>query len=174
MRWMWIDRVVELEPRKRVVAIKNVSMAEEHLHDHFAGGVGADGRALDPLPLMPGSLIVEGMAQAAGVLVGHAVNFGEKVALAKVSRVELEEDVTPGMTLRYTATMEQWDKAGASTAGTVEVVELSGAVRTIGRVDLMFSYLDNNFGGTEFPKENFVFGDSFRTLLRMSGVGADF
>jgi 3-hydroxymyristoyl/3-hydroxydecanoyl-(acyl carrier protein) dehydratase len=35
MRWMWIDRVVELKPRERLVAIKHVSLAEEHLHDHF-------------------------------------------------------------------------------------------------------------------------------------------
>ncbi len=37
MRWMWIDRIIELVPRQRLVAIKNISMAEEHLHDHFPG-----------------------------------------------------------------------------------------------------------------------------------------
>ena len=36
MRWMWIDRIVELVPRERMVAIKNISLAEEHLHDHFS------------------------------------------------------------------------------------------------------------------------------------------
>ena len=35
MRWMWIDRVVELVPRERLVAVKNISLAEDHLHDHF-------------------------------------------------------------------------------------------------------------------------------------------
>ncbi len=35
MRWMWIDRIVEVEPNQRFAAIKNVSLAEEYLHDHF-------------------------------------------------------------------------------------------------------------------------------------------
>ena len=79
MRWMWIDRVIVFEPRKRLVAVKNVSLAEEHLHQHFA----AQG-ALPPCPVMPNSLILEGMAQTAGILVGSVHDFREKVVLAKV------------------------------------------------------------------------------------------
>jgi 3-hydroxymyristoyl/3-hydroxydecanoyl-(acyl carrier protein) dehydratase len=67
MRWMWIDQILELEPGRRLVAIKNVTLAEEHLHDHFP----AAGN-LPPLPVMPASLIIEGMAQTAGILVGAA------------------------------------------------------------------------------------------------------
>ena len=78
MRWIWIDRVVELVPRERLVAIKNVSLAEDHLHDHFA----AEG-SRPAMPVMPASLIIEGMAQTAGILVGHAEGFREKVILAK-------------------------------------------------------------------------------------------
>ena len=52
MRWMWIDTITVFEPKTRMVAIKNVSMAEEHLHAHFAKD--ADGPAL---PLMPNSLM---------------------------------------------------------------------------------------------------------------------
>ena len=37
MRWMWIDQIIELAPDRRLVSIKNVSLAEEHMHDHFAG-----------------------------------------------------------------------------------------------------------------------------------------
>ena len=51
MRWLWIDRIVELVPRQRLVAIKNVTLAEEHLQDHFpavAGeGVGVRGGDAD-------------------------------------------------------------------------------------------------------------------------------
>ena len=46
MRWIWIDRFEEFESGKRAVAIKNVSLAEEHLHDHFPGR-----------PVMPNSLL---------------------------------------------------------------------------------------------------------------------
>ena len=84
MRWMWIDRIVELVPRERLVAIKNISMAEEHLHDHFAATP-----QRPAMPVMPASLIVEGMAQTAGMLVGHASDFKEQVILAKVLQAEL-------------------------------------------------------------------------------------
>jgi len=165
---MWIDRIVELVPRERLVAVKNVSLAEDHLHDHFAA---APGRAA--LPVMPASLIIEGMAQSAGILVGHAEGFREKVILAKVSLAELERDAGPGDTLRYTATVRQMDGAGASTSGVVELLDPARPAegwKTIGKIDLMFSHLDRNMGGLEFPEHNFVFGESFKTLLRLSGV----
>jgi len=172
---MWIDRVVELVPRERLVAIKNVSLAEEHLHDHFpaTGGAGIGGRAA--MPIMPASLILEGMAQTAGILVGHADGFKEKVILAKVSRAELTREAGPGDQLWYTATIRTLSGAGASTEGVVELVEPGGSGRSeIGRIDLMFSHLDQNMAGQSFPEHNFVFSEGFRTLLRTSGVAADF
>lgn len=172
MRWMWIDRVVELETGRRIVTVKSVSLAEEHLHDHFAAEAGRPAT-----PIMPGSLLVEGMAQTAGILVGHAGGFREKVALAKVSKAEFDRDVVPGQTIRYTATIQHMDKAGASTVGVVDVLDhgkpAEGFV-PLGKVDLMFSHLDQNMSGIEFPSHNFVFSESFRTLLRTSGVAADF
>lgn len=174
MRWMWIDRIVELVPRERLVAIKNVSLAEEHLHDHFAGAPTPDGRMARPaLPIMPASLIIEGMAQSAGILVGHAEGFREKVILAKIGTAELEREATPGTTLRYTATINQMDTQGASTAGVVELLDHGAPERgfeRIGRVDLMFSHIDRNMAGVEFPEHNFVFGESFKMLLRTSGI----
>lgn len=177
MRWMWIDRIVELKPGERLVAVKNVSLAEEHLHDHFAADA-AHGESA--LPVMPASLIIEGMAQTAGILVGHTGQFKEKVILAKISKAELSRDAGPGMTLRYTATMERFDPLGASTAGLVELMDHAhpgaggGGFVEIGRIDLMFSHIDQNMAGVEFPEHNFVFSESFRTLLRTSGIQADF
>lgn len=174
MRWMWIDRIVELVPGRRLVAIKNISLAEEHLHDHFGARPEGDGQpARAAMPVMPASLIIEGMAQTAGILVGHAEGFREKVILAKVGTAELDREAFPGTTLRYTATIVQMDRAGASTQGLVELLDpAAGATaQAIGRIDLMFSHIDRNMGGLEFPEHNFVFGEQFRTLLRMSGVG---
>ena len=169
MRWMWIDRVVELEPGSRLVAIKNVSLAEEHLHDHFS----ADEHR-PAMPVMPGCLILEGMAQSAGILVGHAHGFREKVVLAKVSKATLDRDAGPGMTLRYTATIERMDGMGASTKGVVELFDHaspSAGFVQIGAIDMIFSHLDQNRGAaTGFPEHNFVFGEQFKTLLRTSGV----
>lgn len=168
MRWMWIDRVIELQPRRRLVAIKNVTLAEEHIHDHFPA---TDSQPA--LPVMPASLIIEGMAQTAGVLVGHAEDFREKVVLAKVSGATLDADVGPGMTLRYTADITHIDGQGAATTGAIDLLDHANpdaGFQRIGSVDLMFSHLDHNRSGLEFPEHNFVFGDSFKTLLRTSGI----
>lgn len=172
---MWIDRVIELQPRQRLVAVKNVSLAEEHLHDHFPAD---PARGLPAAPIMPASLILEGMAQTAGILVGHAEDFREKVILAKISRAEISRDATPGCTLRYTAVIERMDAVGASTKGTIELFDHADPAaghQPIGSVDLMFSHLDNNQGaagrpGESFPQHNFVFGEGFKTLLRCSGI----
>ncbi len=180
MRWMWIDRITDFEPRRRMVSVKNISLAEEHLHDHFPAdppaGPGASTAPRPAFPVMPGSLILEGMAQTAGILVGHAEQFRQKVVLAKINRAELLSDVFPGMTIRHTATVDRLDAMGASTLGVVDAFMHSGAdvppmpVR-IAEIDLMFSFIDNNMSGMDFPEHNFVFSESFRTLLRMSGIG---
>jgi 3-hydroxyacyl-[acyl-carrier-protein] dehydratase len=169
---MWIDRIVELVEGERLVAIKNVSLAEDHLHDHFPGDAS---RGLSAMPVMPGSLMIEGMAQSAGILVGHANAFQEKVVLAKINKARIERDPTPGTTVRYTATITRMDETGAATEGTVELIDsATGASEEVGEVALMFSHLDANRGGAEFPKHNFVFSDAFRDVLVNSGIPADF
>lgn len=173
MRWMWIDRVVELVPGERMVAVKHVSLAEEHLHDHFPPTAH---RAA--FPVMPMSLIVEGMAQTGGVLVGHATGFGEKVILSKVSKAELEREAVPGDTLRYRAQLQSLGEPGASCLGIVELIRPvargAGEAVEIGRIDLMFSFADRaadlRGAGLEMPEENFVFSEAFATLLRSSGI----
>jgi 3-hydroxyacyl-[acyl-carrier-protein] dehydratase len=63
---LMIDRVKELDPGKRIVAIKNVSANEPHFQGHFPGR-----------PIMPGVLILEAMAQAAGVMVFSATGMSQ-------------------------------------------------------------------------------------------------
>jgi len=169
MRWMWIDRIVSLEPGRRAVTTKNVSYAEEHIHQHFeAAG------DLPALPVMPGALIIEGVAQTGGILVGHASSFAEKVVLAKITRAELHADATPGCTLKYEVEITQWSSQGAATVGTVLLRTAEGTEFTpIGRVDLVFSHLDRNLGGAEYPEHNFVFSETFRDILRLSGIDPD-
>ncbi len=149
MRWIWIDRFVEFTPGVEAKAVKNVSLAEEHLHDHW-----------EDFPLMPVSLMIEGMAQTAGILVGQARDFKEKVILAKISKAEVTEPVRPGDQLTYHAELLAITDQAASTHGTV-----SRDGRQIGTIDLMFSHIDQNLAGTKFPKENFVFTGQFLRLL---------
>lgn len=150
MRWIWIDRFEEFESGVRAVAVKNVTLAEDHLHDHFPG-----------FPIMPASLMVEGMAQTAGILVGEARNFAEKVILAKVKRAVFYSLVQPGETIRHEAEMEQLTESAASTTGRITVGD-----RLVGEVDIVFSHIDQNISGLEFPEENFVFTEDFMALLK--------
>ena len=164
---MWIDRIVELTPRERLVAVKNVSLAEEHLHDHFEAT-----ETRDAMPIMPASLIIEGMAQTAGILVGHAEDFREKVILAKINKAELKREAVPGTTIRYTATIRNFTPQGAHTEGVIDILDHAApdaGYQPLGTIDLIFSHIDQNMAGTEFPEHNFVFGEGFKTLLRTSG-----
>ena len=168
MRWIWIDQIIEYEPDKRLVAIKNVSLAEEHLHDHFAAGPG-----LDPRPVMPASLLIEGMAQTAGILVGSVNGFREKVILAKIATARFDADVLPGHTVRYEATLERIDASGAATSGIVlRDSHTDGQSQPIGQVDLLFSHIDQNLAGVTFPKDNFVFSSNLHLLLQGAGFEA--
>ena len=150
MRWIWIDRFELFESGVRAVAVKCVTLAEEYLHDHVPG-----------FPVMPACLMIEGMAQTAGILVGEVRNFSEKVILAKVKRAVFHTLVRPGTQLRYDARIEQLQDSAASTAGRITEGET-----LVGEVDLVFSHIDQNMSGLAFPEENFVFTPQFMSLLR--------
>jgi 3-hydroxyacyl-[acyl-carrier-protein] dehydratase len=149
MRWIWIDRFIEFVPGKKAAAIKNVSLAEEHLHDHW-----------EAYPIMPTCLMIEGMAQTAGILVGQARNFKEKVILAKVAKAEFTDIVVPGDQITYQAEIDSISPEAASIKG---VVLKNG--RQIGVIEMMFSHIDQNLSGVKFPEENFVFTGSFERMV---------
>ncbi len=165
MRWVWIDRILELEKGQHCKTVKNISLAEEVLHDHFQGFEGQKS-----IPVLPNSLVIEGMAQTAGILVGHANAFKEKVALAKIGKAEFDGCAGPGHTLVYEATLERIDGMGASTSGVVKLIDsATGESRDFAKIDLMFSHLDNNMSGLSFPEHNFVFSGQIMNLLEQSG-----
>lgn len=165
MRWIWIDRILELEHARRCVAIKNVSLAEEMVHDHFP----ATGNR-PATPVMPNTLIIEGMAQTAGILVGHANDFREKVILAKIGRATFHDVARPGFCLRFEALIDRIDSNGASTSGTVTLLDPADDKQSkLADIELLFSHIDNNMSGLAFPEHNFVFGQQFKDVLRQSG-----
>ena len=150
MRWIWIDKFIEFTPRTSATALKNCTLAEEHLHDLYPA-----------FPIVPASLIVEGMAQTAGILVGEARNFAEKVILAKVGRATFHRLVRPGETILYQATIEQLNESGASIAGRV-----TSDGQGVAEIELMFSHIDQNMKGLKFPEHNFVFTEQFTELVK--------
>ncbi len=163
MRWIWIDKFTEFTPRTSATTVKNVSLAEEHLHDLYPD-----------FPVVPHSLIVEGFAQTAGILVGEARNFEEKVILAKVARATFHRLVRPGETLTYAARIEQLSEQGASIQGTVTA---TGAGQSqpekVADIELMFSHIDQNMAGLKFPEHNFVFTEQFTELLKTYRVNTN-
>ena len=151
MRWIWIDKFIDFESGKRAVAVKSVTLAEEHLHDHFPG-----------FPVMPECLMIEAMAQCAGILVGEARGFKEKVILAKIQKASFFDLVRPGESIQLEATIESIAAEAASTRG-----RITRQGQPIAEIDLMFSHIDQNLAGMSFPQENFVFeNNTFKSLLR--------
>ena len=149
MRWIWIDKFLEFNSGQSAVALKNVTLSEEHLHDHFPG-----------FPIMPECLMIEAMAQTAGILVGEARNFEEKVILAKINKAVFYHYVRPGDTITLHANIESIAPEAAGTTGKIFCGD-----KLIAEISLMFSHIDKNLAGKEFPEENFVFTDMFNSLL---------
>jgi 3-hydroxyacyl-[acyl-carrier-protein] dehydratase len=89
--FLLIDRIVEFEPGKRVVAIKNVTINEHFFQGHFPD-----------LPIMPGVLVVEAMAQAGAIIMMEAIpDRKTKLAVfSGIERAKFRRSVTPGDQLR--------------------------------------------------------------------------
>lgn len=107
MRWYWFDKFTQFESGHRAVAVKNVTMAEDYLFEYFPGH-----------PIMPASLILEGIAQVGGILVGEMNGFEQRIVLAKVSRMRHHIVARPGDTLTYDAVIENTGPEGALVVGT--------------------------------------------------------
>mgnify|MGYP003606981258 FL=1 len=96
--FLLVDRVTEVTPNKYIKGLKNVSINEEFFQGHFPG-----------LPIMPGVLIIESMAQIAGMLgfisVGKRPRDGYMFLFAGADKVRFKRQVLPGDTLIISATL---------------------------------------------------------------------
>src|SRR3954467_4665385 len=107
MRWTWIDRFTAFESRRSATAVKCLSLAEDHFTEHFPG-----------YPVMPAPLILEGLAQTGGILVGEANGYQKNVVLAKIQKAAFRREALAGETLTYTTTLQQLSDIGGLVAGT--------------------------------------------------------
>src|ERR1700694_452696 len=108
MRWLWIDRFLEFRRGQSARALKNLSLAEDVFAEHFPG-----------YPVMPAALILEGLAQTGGILVGEANDFQEKVVLAKILSAHFLREALAGETLVYDVEVVNMRPEGASIQGKV-------------------------------------------------------
>jgi 3-hydroxyacyl-[acyl-carrier-protein] dehydratase len=93
--FLMVDRVVEWDPGKRIVAIKNVTINEPFFVGHFPG-----------YPVMPGVLIVEALAQAGGIIALKALGGGKRIAFfGGIDNCKFRRPVVPGDQLRLEATV---------------------------------------------------------------------
>ncbi|TWU00738.1 3-hydroxyacyl-[acyl-carrier-protein] dehydratase FabZ [Botrimarina colliarenosi] len=102
MRWFWVDRFTEYVAGSHARGVKGVTLSDEFIHGHW-----------DIYPVLPNSLIAEGMAQTAGLLVSEMYGFKELVVLAKFTKLTFNTAVRPSETLEYHATIGRALDAGA-------------------------------------------------------------
>jgi 3-hydroxyacyl-[acyl-carrier-protein] dehydratase len=126
MRWFWLDRFTEFVSGSHATALKCVSLSEDHLRENFPG-----------YPLMPNTLVAEGMAQCGGLLVSEIYQFSELVVLAKFAKCTFDGEARPGDVIRYQAIIEQAKDFGASV-----VVKGDVAGRPFSEAEIFFARFD--------------------------------
>lgn len=139
MRWIWIDKFVEFRSGEFAKAVKNVSAAEDQLRDHLPG-----------YPLMPLSLVIEGMAQTGGILVGETTGFNDLIVLAKLSRVDFHDTAIPGDQLTYEARIVELRDEGA-----VVNTEAFVNAKPLATAEIVFGRIDRSAGGVADANERY-------------------
>jgi len=106
--FLLVDRILDLEPNKKVTALKNVSINEPYFAGHFPGH-----------PIMPGVLIIEAMAQAGGILLLNTVPDPENklVYFMGIDGVRFRKPVKPGDQLRFEVEMVQFRRGTCKMKG---------------------------------------------------------
>lgn len=107
-----VDRVLELEPQKRIVAIKNVTVNEPIFQGHFPGR-----------PVFPGVLLIEGMAQAGGLLLLQDIPDRSRklIYFAGIEEAKFRRPVVPGDQVRYELEVLRLRSTFSKLAGRVTV-----------------------------------------------------
>ena len=112
MYFSLIDKIDTLEPGKRIIATKSLSMAEEYLQDHFPN-----------FPVMPGVLMLEALTQASAWLIRVSEDFAHSIVVLKEARnVKYARFVQPGQTLHIVSEIVQEEEnlVTLKAEGTVE------------------------------------------------------
>jgi 3-hydroxyacyl-[acyl-carrier-protein] dehydratase len=110
--FLLIDRVVEMERKQRIVAIKNVTINEPHFQGHFPD-----------YPIMPGVLMVEAIAQTGGALLLTEIPDRDQklMVFTGIENARFRRPVVPGDQLRIEVTVQQWRSRAVKMLGVITV-----------------------------------------------------
>ena len=128
MKFCLVDRITEITPGESISTIKNVSLAEEYLQDHFPG-----------FSILPGVMMVEAMVQSCAWLSRVTDNFAFSTLLLKQARaVKFNSFLKPGQTLNVTVALKknEDDTASFQAAGTVEGISAVSAKIVLSKQNL--------------------------------------
>jgi 3-hydroxyacyl-[acyl-carrier-protein] dehydratase len=131
--FLLVDRILEIEYGKRAVGLKNVTINEPFFVGHFPGN-----------PIMPGVLIVEAMAQVAGILAFRSGVKGDTVYFMSIEKAKFRKPVVPGDQLRFEITTLQhrgnvWKFSGATTVDERLVAEAEFTAMVLKKEDSLGS-----------------------------------
>ena len=126
MRWFWVDRFTEFVSGSHARGVKNVALDEEVVDEYCPG-----------FPMLPPTLVIEGLAQLGGILVSESFAFRKRVVLAKVGKAVFHAPARVGDQLRYFTKLEAAHDHGA----TVSCVSHCGD-QLHAEIDLMFAFLE--------------------------------
>src|SRR5207249_6649872 len=125
---------------------KNLSLAEDVFTAHFPG-----------YPVMPATLILEGLEQTGGILVGEANDFREKVVLAKIPRAQFSREALAGEQLVYDVELLHLRPEGAAVRGRAHVGDA-----LVAEAEIFFAHLDRSRSRQLFGDHTFVFSGELK------------
>ena len=147
MRWFWIDRFTEFVSGQYALALKGVSLSEDPVDEYCPGW-----------PYFPASLVIEGMAQTGGLLVGQLSDFQNRVVLAKISSCKFHQQAYPSDILEFRADITNLQPNGAFVQGTVKC-----GGQPFCELELMFAFLTDE----RFEKVMFFEPANLCRMLRL-------
>lgn len=137
MRFLLVDRILELEPLKRIVTAKEISLDEDYFPDHFPG-----------YPVVPGVLQVEMMAQSAGKCLMAGIDATLWPVLLQVRQANFRKSVFPGASLRIEAEIQSCNRSTATSIAKIRCQE-----QVVADATLIFAFIQKNLLPAGFQDE---------------------